>query len=51
MELLGVIALSFALSFATDVVAKKLRVRERFSVSVRDAALDALSDQSNTKIA
>ncbi|MEP6652071.1 MAG: hypothetical protein ABJA82_01865 [Myxococcales bacterium] len=46
MELLGVIVLSFVLSYTTDVVVKKLRVREHFSGSVRAAALDAISDQS-----
>ena len=42
MELLGVMAVTFVLSFATNVVVKKFRMREHLSVSVQDAAIESL---------
>lgn len=50
MELLAVIVVSLALSVITNVMVKRLRMRQQISVSVQDAAFDALSRKPNAQL-
>lgn len=50
MEVLAVILVSLIFSATSNFVVKRFRMREQISMSVQDAAFDALSSESNVRL-